>query len=1727
MLSEMAVKQQFYGNLFTMNRYLQLIVLLLCNLFTFAQIPGGSNASYYYFGTKKVYLRESKDRIYVRLPANESGNLKSALQKNFQLSQKGFSTTAGEKFMVIKLSEDNKTGSQQEIIGYIKKNFRAELVRPALKAATGSEVAIDEEFYVKLKPAVSVKELNKLLLQRNCILAKQYAFGNRTYIIKATAANGFDGLKMANLFFESGLFEYAEPDFRAFDMLHTAPPPPDDPLYNLQWAHINDGSANQFSGVAGADMDIDEAWNITQGKPAIRIAVLDEGVQRNHPDLINNIDPLGFGLNAGNANTGDILATTRSHGTSCAGIIAAEANNGIGIAGIAPLCKIIPVNITVNTSGTFGTSAQLAQCIDWAWNQGGADVLSNSWGGGLASSLVQDAIIRATTLGRGGKGAIVLFSSGNDDAGVVNPASFPETIAVGGVSMCFQRKSPVSCDGEVFWGANYGVGLDIAAPAVKIATTRVTGTGTAPNLDYNPAFNGTSSACPMVAGVAALVLSINDQLSFTQVRQILERSASKAGPYTYTRVPGQPNGSWTSELGHGIVNAKNAVLAAQNPDFCRVDAAAGGTLQVCSGGTVPLQVTNPVNGASYQWRRNETNLATGTAVNASQTGNYDVIFTTAGGCKDTSFAFSVLVSTAQGLLTANAGRDTAICLAKTTILGGGPAATGGTAILHNMRGLGVDYQNNQLIRFNPLQPALEYRVIANDVIPNLAGGNLFSGSAATPYGLYMISRPDRQFLKIDTATGTTFTIGIAGTNTSVLYNAMTYDATSGKIFAVARVGALNQLFEINRVTGGATLITTVTGVASSSTIISLCADNSGQLYGMRLGTGANNSAVLYRINKTTGEAVAVGNTGFLANFQQGGDVDPVTDQLYHFGLTNPIGSGSSSFNGNGLWNLNKNTGLATLIGSLASPYNSFGELAFASPEYKYQWSPATNLSNPNDANPQFTATTPGNFTYTLTITDLCGNTATDQVVINVKELPELPAINPAAPVLSHRNGFKDSLSIVQEAGNDYAWFQNGFSLSNSTGKQAINGTISTPSDRFTVTVTNQATGCAATSAPVQFAYSAGVLLNSNTPITVCDSSFYDAGGPLGLTGNNFTRTMTAATAGNQVQLRFYNLSLANGASLRIYDGLNTSAPVIKTLSSSNNGVALHTMMSSNADGAITVEFTKASFGSGGWLAGITCEAPLQFRSVENGLFTDAGTWESKLPAATNYSTAARGPSKGDDSILIRHAIQVPSAFSLPLDQTVIETGGVLAVPASSTVILYTDKPGYELTVNGTLTVNGNIYGSPSSNTNGKIALAGTLNLQGEIIIDSVLVLPAASASVINTGGSARIGKLQINNPAGVSLNGNLDISRALDLKNGLLNIPSTNFIRLISGEGPVLAGGSASSYINGKLRWQSFITSDPLRFPVGKNGLFRTIELLPNQNSFDFSVEYEAEFFTGVPPARTLPALLANINQQWYHTLKITAGNSNFTDAAVTIHYDAIDGITDPSALRIAKDDGSTNWLNIGGTGSGIPTGSITSNSFSTFSDFVLANLTGSVLPVTLISFNGQLHNNTAVLNWLSNNEQSFKGYEIERSTNGFAFEKIGFITAAGGGIRTANQFTDLYLPSASAVYYRLKMVDKDGRFKHSSVIVLKPAGQLNNRVVSVFPNPFISRVAVQFQSEGNQNIYMQLTDMAGKILKANSYRVQSGVNQLQLDAGGLPAGMYLLKLITREGIITEKLIRK
>lgn len=977
---------------------------LLFTLFFFGTFSGfAQTVPFYYYGNQKIPLKNSSQKIFLRLPVGETGKAQNFLKTGYQLQDKDIKPLATENIMVIDLGKEDAVMLQQAITG-IKALGGVESVKPAIIAPDGKTVVIDDGFYVKLKQGVSVLQLQNLVAEKNCILQKRYGYDDRTFILKAGAANDYDGMAMANLFYQTGLFEYAEPDFQVVDKMNGESPKknstrnlngkgkqntqfktfstPNDPLYNYQWWAKNDGSPLQYNGVVGADIDLDEAWDITQGSSSIRVAVIDEGVDRAHPDLINNIDPLGFGIMASVATTGDIVSSSLSHGTSCAGIVAAQANNSIGVAGVAPMCKIIPVSVVVNTSGNYGSSAQLAQCIDWAWDNGSADVLSNSWGGGLASSLIHDAIIRAVTLGRAGKGAVVVFCTQNYDAGITSPSCFKETIAVGAMSMCEQRKAPASCDGEYWWGANYGLGLDISAPGVKIATTANVGTEALPDEDYNLTFNGTSSATPMVSGVAALILSLNSNFTQQQVRQIIEQSARKVPGFSYSNVEGQPYNTWNAEIGYGMLNAKNALLLAQSPVLCNVDVNLPNTLQACSGGSISLQVTNANAGDSYQWRKDDAVVASGTSYAATQSGNYDVVLTTAGGCKDTSYKLSVNISLPDGPLAAHAGADTSIVPNAKIFLGGGPAASGGTGILHPMRGMLMDISYNRFLRFDPNQPGERSKIIKNNFISNPQTNQFYCGAAVTPYGLYMMDRYSYQLVKVDTATGTTYTIG-AATNTQQL-NGMCYDPVTGKIFAVGKVTSGNNgLFEVNRKTGEITFIAEITNASlGTKTLISLSANNSGQLFAVNLSTTDNVSALLFSINKTTGSAMMEGALGFLMNYAQDGAFDLLNNQLYQAANTGPLPY-NNGIVGRGLWKINGPLISSTLVGSIGEPTFTSDALCFTNKEYKYQWSPATFLSNPNDANPQFSTATPGTYPYTLTVTDLCGNTNTDQVVVTV------------------------------------------------------------------------------------------------------------------------------------------------------------------------------------------------------------------------------------------------------------------------------------------------------------------------------------------------------------------------------------------------------------------------------------------------------------------------------------------------------------------------------------------------------------------------------------------------------------------------------------------------------------------------------------------------------------------------------------------------------------------------
>ena len=320
-----------------------------------------------------------------------------------------------------------------------------------------------------------------------------------------------------------------------------------------------------------------EAWRTTRGSPAITIAIVDDGIDVAHPDLRANIrrrpdrgerrDLYGRDFFLRDTDAGHFdprpkrfrapfeqMSGNDIHGTCCAGIAAARGPHAYGI---APRCRILPVKIF--HADDLAPDAHVADAIRYAARY--ADVLSCSWSGPRSPD-VEFALRDAMARGRAGRGAIVVGASGNEDETRVGyPASDPNVIAVG-----------ASTDRELSaWYSNRGVQLWVVAPsnggALAVFTSDVsadgrgfnTGTQTAGGRDglCTNDFGGTSSAAPLVAGLCALLLSIDKTLTLAQIRAVLKATSRKIGPASAY----DPNGHST-RYGYGRIDAAAAVALA-------------------------------------------------------------------------------------------------------------------------------------------------------------------------------------------------------------------------------------------------------------------------------------------------------------------------------------------------------------------------------------------------------------------------------------------------------------------------------------------------------------------------------------------------------------------------------------------------------------------------------------------------------------------------------------------------------------------------------------------------------------------------------------------------------------------------------------------------------------------------------------------------------------------------------------------------------------------------------------------------------------------------------------------------------------------------------------------------------------------------------------------------------------------------------------------------------------
>ncbi len=528
------------------------------------------------YGGQNLTLRKSENTVAVKAAPGMGPQLAATLSAMSEVP----TLEALSGFNVIHVE-----GSRKEV------DEKLDMLRASPAVSVGSHVYFTSDdqapfvptgqVYVVFKEDAPLASCQELLDRYRLSIAE--ALGERKLIAQVTPHSP-NPVKVAEALQQSDLVDVAEPDLATPGNLTTFLLPQDQ-LLNHQWHLRNQGfhRGTSFGFKAGADARVIAAWQESSslGSPAVVVAVIDDGFDLTHPDLNGAgkvIAPFDFKRNTINPEP-EFSASypfwnpTRGvwegdwHGTACAGVAIGNAN-GLGIVGAAPGCRLMPVRW-----GNELSDAQVVRWFDYVKTRG-AWVVSCSWGARarhyVLSHRMRDAITRCAREGRGGLGCVVCFAVGNENrdinaphAGSVNGfAIHPEVIAVAATTSRDERSDY----------SNFGKEIAVCAPSSGaggwgIATADVSGVftrmgiqveagyGTGP---WTEDFGGTSSACPLVAGICALLLSIRPTLRADQIKDIIQRTARKIGPSGAYR-----NGR-SDRFGYGCVDAASAVRYVMN-----------------------------------------------------------------------------------------------------------------------------------------------------------------------------------------------------------------------------------------------------------------------------------------------------------------------------------------------------------------------------------------------------------------------------------------------------------------------------------------------------------------------------------------------------------------------------------------------------------------------------------------------------------------------------------------------------------------------------------------------------------------------------------------------------------------------------------------------------------------------------------------------------------------------------------------------------------------------------------------------------------------------------------------------------------------------------------------------------------------------------------------------------------------------------------------------------------
>lgn len=541
----------------------KIYIIILEVIILLGSLSAQDNRRYYYAGEQKYPLKLlSNKRALLRQP-NAKNNENSYIER------------VGARIHIME-----NVRNKNEINGKIVETTSGEYSLPIYTLNDNLEIVLLPE--IVLKPKSTSYDVSYISDYYQLSLIKE----TDIYMLFSVPLNS-DVISVANELYETGDFYFSYPNF--FCSAQPTAHIPNDPYFQFQIACHNTGQTmyNNHTGTVDADINAPEAWDITKGSIDITIAVFDKGVTELHPDLSPWHQLRLPGSNFGTGNANDPSPTGNdNHGNACAGVIAATMDNNEGIAGIAPLCRIMPIRWDTTTS-----PPDMADGIEFAVNNG-ANIISCSWDYPDTGEypniypVITQAIHYAID-----HNVTVIFSAGNTANHVANIDGFVNFPANAGVLNLISVGASDRYDKIANYSPKNAL-IDFVAPSHRAYNNQIPeetfemwsidipgpyGDNPIPygkadgilfeglelprsGLNYRAytgCFGGTSHACPVVAGVVALMLSINPDLTPAEVFYILKETSAKVGGYAYI------NGK-SEEMGYGRVDAYAAVMLAHN-----------------------------------------------------------------------------------------------------------------------------------------------------------------------------------------------------------------------------------------------------------------------------------------------------------------------------------------------------------------------------------------------------------------------------------------------------------------------------------------------------------------------------------------------------------------------------------------------------------------------------------------------------------------------------------------------------------------------------------------------------------------------------------------------------------------------------------------------------------------------------------------------------------------------------------------------------------------------------------------------------------------------------------------------------------------------------------------------------------------------------------------------------------------------------------------------------------